>query len=48
MYNALLKFEFSSHMKLLALAYDRSIVTKVNTPSEEEVFANSKLSKIEK
>jgi ribonuclease HI len=46
MYNALLNLEFSSHTK--AFADDLAIMTKGNTPTEAEVFANSDLAKIEK
>ena len=48
MYNALLNLGFSSHTKVIAFADDLAIMTKGNTPSEAEVFANSDLAKIEK
>ena len=48
MYNALLNLDFSSHTKVIAFADDLAIMTKGNTPSEAEVFANSDLAKIEK
>jgi hypothetical protein len=47
MYNALLNLDFSSHTKVIAFADDLAIMTKVNTLSEAEVFANSDLAKIE-
>ena len=48
MYNALLNLDFSSHMKVIVFADDLAIMTKGNTPSEAEVFANADLGKIEK
>jgi hypothetical protein len=48
MYNALLNLDFSSHTQVIAFADDLAIMTKGNTPSEAEVFANSDLVKIEK
>jgi hypothetical protein len=40
--------DFSCHTKAIAFADDLAIMTKGNTPSEAEVFANSYLAKIEK
>jgi hypothetical protein len=48
MYNAVLNLDFSSHKKVISFADDFAIMTKGNTPSEAEVFANSNLAKIEK
>jgi hypothetical protein len=48
MYNALLNLDYSSHTKVTAFADDLAIMTKGNTPSEAEAFANSDLAKIEK
>ena len=48
MYNFLLNLNISSHTKVTAFAAELAIMTKGNTPSEAEVFANSDLAKIEK
>jgi len=47
-YNAFVNLEFSSHAKVIAFAEDLAIMTRGNTPSEAEMFANSDLAKVEK
>jgi hypothetical protein len=48
MYNALLNLYFSSHTKVIAFADDLAIMTKGNSPSETDLFANSDLAKLKK
>jgi hypothetical protein len=46
--NALLNLNLSSHTKVIAFTDDLAVLTKGETQSEAEVFANSDLAKIEK
>ena len=47
-YNAVLNLDFSCHTIAIAFADDLAPMTKGNTPTEAEAFANSYLAKIEK
>ena len=46
-YNALLNLDFSCHTVAIALADDLAPMTKGNTPTEAEAFANSDFAKVE-